>query len=128
MLFIFQYFISILKFRMNDVRKEDNKLSIFENTQKKKEELIKKIEKELYSTDYLGRSISVRKKIVTYENLLRFYQNSIVTFALEDHRHYTQDIETDEEHRFVNDSQIEAINRYMQTTTATKEQIELLFN
>lgn len=128
MLFIFQYFISILKFRMNDVRKEDNKLSIFENTQKKKEELIKKIEKELYSTDYLGRSISVRKKIVTYENLLRFYQNSIVTFALEDHRHYTQDIETDEEHRFVNDLQIEAINRYMQTTTATKEQIELLFN
>ena len=79
---------------MNDVRKEDNKLSIFENTQKKKEELIKKIEKELYSTDYLGRSISVRKKIVTYENLLRFYRNSIVTFALEDHRHYTQDIET----------------------------------
>lgn len=102
-------------------------MSIFEKTQKEKEELIKKIEKELYSTDYLGRSISVRKKIVTYENLLRFYQNSIVTFALEDHRHYTQDIETDEEHRFVNDLQIEAINRYMQTTTATQEQIEQLF-
>lgn len=127
MLFIFQYFISILKFRMNDVRKEDNKLSIFESTQKQKEELLKKIEKELYSTDYLGRSVIVRKKIVTYENLLRFYQNSIVTFALEDHRHYAQDIETDKEHNFVSDLQLEAIKNFMETTTASQEQIENLF-
>lgn len=102
-------------------------MSIFENTQKQKEELLKKIEKELYSTDYLGRSISVRKKIVTYENLLRFYQNSIVTFALEDHQHYSQDIQIDEEHNFVSADELKAIREYMSFTTATKEQIEELF-
>lgn len=103
-------------------------MNILENNMRKKEELIKKIEQEMFGTDpYSLRSVTVKKKIVTYENLLRFYQNSIVTFALEDHQHYAQDILTDAEHRFVTDSQLENINRFGKTVTATTEQIEDLF-
>lgn len=102
-------------------------MSILENTNQEKLKLIKKLESEIYTNNYLDRSINEKKKVVTYENLLRFYQNSIITFALESHQHYTQDIKTDEEHRFVTDLQIDAINKYMRTTTATQEQIEQLF-
>lgn len=102
--------------------------SILESTRRKKEELLQRIERELFSAEYpSARSISVRKKIVTYENLLRFYQNSIVTFALEDHTHYAADILTDAEHKFVNDKQIELIEKFGETTIATTEQIKELF-
>jgi hypothetical protein len=102
--------------------------SILKSTRRKKEELLQRIERELFSSEYpSARSISVRKKIVTYENLLRFYQNSIVTFALEDHTHYAADILTDAEHKFVNDKQIELIEKFGETTIATTEQIKELF-
>lgn len=102
--------------------------SILESTRRKKEELLQRIERELFSAEHpSARSISVRKKIVTYENLLRFYQNSIVTFALEDHTHYAADILTDAEHKFVNDKQIELIEKFGETTIATTEQIKELF-
>lgn len=105
-------------------------MTILEENLKRKKELLDQIEKTYFSEDRsMVRSIpnSSVKKIATLENLVRFYQNSIHTFALESHYHYAQDIKTDSENRFVTDKQIELINKYGETSIATKEQIEALF-
>ena len=104
-------------------------MTILEENAQRKKELLDQIERTFFSEDRNGRSIasSTVKKIATYENLLRFYQNSLHTFALESHYHYAQDIKTDPENRFVTDKQIEAINRFGNTAIATTEQIESLF-
>lgn len=104
-------------------------MTILEENAQRKKELLDQIEKTFFSEDRNGRSIvnSTVKKIATYENLLRFYQNSLHTFALESHYHYAQDIKTDPENRFVNDKQIELIEKFGETTIATTEQIKEMF-
>ena len=104
-------------------------VDILEEERKEKEKLLNNLSNDVINPIINTYSINAdKKKIATYENILRFYQNSIKTFALSSHKHYTQDIVTDEEHRFVTDEQIASINKYMARTTATNEQIENLFN
>ena len=104
-------------------------IDILEQEKQDKERLLNNLNENVIVPLVDTRSINDnKKKIATYENILRFYQNSIKTFALSSHKHYTQDIVTDKEHRFVTDEQIESINTYMKRTTATDEQIQNLFS
>ena len=104
-------------------------MTILEENAQRKKELLDQIERTFFSDEKNGRSIANNtiKKIATYENLLRFYQNSLHTFALESHYHYAQDIKTDPENRFVTDEQLESIKKIGNLSVATKEQIESLF-
>lgn len=90
-----------------------------------KEKLFKEFYKLISGPDML--SVNGNKKIATYETILRFYQNSMNTFALESHKHYPQDIVTDEEHKFATDEELNAIHKFMQFKQVTDEQIDALF-
>lgn len=104
-------------------------MTILEENLKRKKELLDQIEKAYFSKNSDTRSITNNsvKKIATLENLVRFYQNSIHTFALESHFHYAMDIKTDATHRFVTDEQLSYINKIGETATATDDQIRALF-
>lgn len=94
-------------------------MNILEDNLKKKTEMIEETEEQFIDDDLSAR------KIATLENLVRFYQNSIKVFALESHLHYAKSVETDSEHRFITDKQIQVIEKVQEV--ATDEQIKGLF-
>ena len=109
-------------------------MTISEENLQQKKKLLEQLNKEYFGSskenEIKNALNNSAKKIATLENLVRFYQNSIHTFALESHRHNAVDIKTDPEHRFITDEQIAAIGKTqgaISNIVATDEQIKALF-